>query len=98
MTNPKENDLSVWWVPQVPGKPFRAPVPSVEAGAMLLTVLAEYDAFQYINSIKPDYCNAGGLTMFEDGEWVDWQDEDTGEEDPEEVYPQPSLGYCSILP
>jgi hypothetical protein len=21
---------------------------------------------------KPDFCNAGGLSVFEDGEWADW--------------------------
>jgi len=36
--------------------------------------LARYDAFQLDENIKPDYCNAGGLSVFDDGEWVDWED------------------------
>ncbi len=48
MTNPQEGDLRVWWVPQVPMEAFEAPVPDAKSGAMLLNVLAEYDAFQFI--------------------------------------------------
>ena len=69
----------VWWIPQIPGKPFTVPVGSREEGQKLLKVLADYDRFQFQNRIKPDYCNAGGLSVLEDGEWVDL-DED-GDED-----------------
>lgn len=81
----KEGDLKVWWIPQVPGKPFEVPVSSVEEAKKLLDVLAKYDAFQFENRIKPDYCNAGGLVVYEiervdgmdqRGDWVDWYDED----------------------
>ena len=72
---PKEGDLRVWWIPQVPGKQFTVPVESPAEGKKLLHVLAFYDIFQFENRIKPDYCNAGGLCVFEDGEWVDWSDE-----------------------
>ncbi len=76
--------LKVWWNPQVPMKSFEVEVDSVKEGALLLRVLADYDLFQYENHIKPDYCNAGGLVMFEDGEWTDWYDDETGIDDPEE--------------
>lgn len=72
----KEGDLMVWWIPQVPGKRFEVPVASVQEAQKLLVVLADYDIFQYQNRIKPDYCNAGGLMIYEDGEWTDWCDED----------------------
>lgn len=78
--------LKVWWIPQVPMKAFEVEVSAVEEGAKLLDVLALYDAFQFDNRVKPDYCNAGGLMMLESetGEWVDWYDEETGEDDPRE--------------
>ena len=83
------NKLKVWWIPQVPGKPFEVPVKSVEEGVKVMDILADYDAFQFENNIKPDYCNAGGLSMHEpdsddDGneQWTDWYDEETGEDDP----------------
>ena len=72
----------VWWIPQVPGKSFEVEVDSVIEGAKLMDTLAKYDDFQFKNNIKPDYSNAGGLMEFLDGEWVDWEDEKTGESDP----------------
>lgn len=81
--------LQVWWIPQVPMKPFTIEVSSVEEGVKIMKVLALYDDFQYKNRIKPDYCNAGGLNEWDDdsdGEgnpgWVSWCDEETGEDDP----------------
>ena len=97
MSDNNEGDLQVWWIPQIPGDPFTVSVSTVEMAAKLLTVLAEYDAFQYAQGVKPDYCNAGGLCVWEDGEWCDWQDEETGEDDPCDAYPQPGLGWCSKL-
>ena len=85
----KPGDLQVWWIPQVPGKAFNVDVSSVEEAAKLMSVLADYDLFQFKNKIKPDYCNAGGLNIYEsdsDGEgnpgWASWSDEKTGEDDP----------------
>ncbi len=81
-------DLQVWWIPQIPMTAFVVPVSSVAEGAKLLRVLADYDLFQFEHRIKPDYANAGGLQVwFDDGEgdsgWVDWDDPETGETDPE---------------
>lgn len=75
--------LKLWWIPQIPMKAFEVEVSSVEEGVKLLDVLADYDAFQFENNVKPDYSNVGGLMIQEpDGEWVDWYDEATGEDDP----------------
>ena len=37
-------------------------------------MLSAYDGFQYENRIKPDYCNTGGLQVFDEDkqEWIDW--------------------------
>jgi hypothetical protein len=32
--------------------------------------------FQLANNIKPDYCNCGGLSVWNDNEWEDWNDEE----------------------
>ena len=76
--------LQVWWIPQVPGKQFTTSVDSVEEGVKIMDVLAFYDIFQFENNIKPDYCNAGGLVMWDEDreEWEDWHDEATGEDNP----------------
>lgn len=77
-TKPK---LRVWHIPQVPGKAFHVDVESPAEAAKILEVLAEYDLFQFKCNIKPDYCNAGGLTVKEGDDWVTWCDKDGDEID-----------------
>lgn len=70
-----DKKLRVWWMPQVDtGKTFYVPVQSVEEGKKVMDFLAVYDAFQLQNHIKPDYCNTGGLEMFnkEENKWEEW--------------------------
>ncbi len=71
----KHHQLRVWHIPQVPGKAFNVEVENIEQAKLLLTVLADYDAFQFENRIKPDYCNVGGLEIFDD-EWIEWENEE----------------------
>lgn len=68
--------LEVWWIPQVPMKSFVVKVNNLREGKLLLTVLADYDLFQYENRIKPDYSNAGGLRVLDKDEWEDWYSSD----------------------
>jgi hypothetical protein len=81
----KPGDLSIWWIPQIPGKPFRFPVGTPKEGKLLLDCLAQYDLFQLANNIKPDYCNCGGLSVWNDNEWEDWQDEHGNDIDNTEI-------------
>jgi hypothetical protein len=74
---PQTDDLRVWWIPQVPMEPFLVKIQSVEEGRQLQSILAAYDFFQFDNYIKPDYSNVGGMERFEDGEWVDVDEEET---------------------
>ena len=88
--------LRVWWIPQVPMREtFYVPVQSPEEGKKIMDLLAAYDAFQLQNRIKPDYCNVGGLQMWdeEEGEWTDWylETEDDYYEDVDEYCEQCSL-------
>lgn len=68
--------LRVWWIPQVgaDGGAFYIPVNTVEEGKKIMDLLAAYDAFQLQNRIKPDYCNTGGIQIWneEESEWEDW--------------------------
>ena len=82
--------LKVWWIPQVPGKAFEVRVADLVQAELLLRSLAEYDQFQLDHNIKPDYCNMGGLVIFEDGEWLDWWSED-GEDFDEYIENHPKL-------
>ena len=71
-----EGDLRVWHIPQIPMKAFHIPVSTPEDAIRVMRILAEYDMFEYKNNVKDDYFNAQGLEVFEDGEWVDWYNED----------------------
>lgn len=79
-----EIKFRVYWIPQVPMKPFIAEVPTLEAGYRLCDTLGQYDLFQYENNIKPDYCNAGGVEFLHpknnNGEWDCAPDEDNPDE------------------
>jgi hypothetical protein len=72
---PKEGDLRIWWIPQVPGKAFEWPVADLAQAALMLDALAGYDDFQFAERVKGDYCNTGGLQIFTNG-WEDWEDEE----------------------
>lgn len=69
-----KNKLRVWWMPQIPCKAFYIPVHTPEEGKRVLDMLAAYDLFQLENDIKPDFCNAGGLQIWDEEEqdWNDW--------------------------
>lgn len=80
----KHGDLRVWWVPQIPMKPFRVPVKTLAEAKLLIETLADYDTFQFENNVKGDYSNVGGLQVFDvnntkdskNGSWVDWYDDE----------------------
>ncbi len=85
MNNPKVGDLMVFHIPQVPMKSFNVDVKNIEEAKKILTVLANYDIFQFENHVKGDYCNIGGLLVYEGNEesveedlpgWCDWYDEE----------------------
>jgi len=88
---PKIGDLRVYWMPQLGYDAFFVDVASPDEAKKMLDVLASYDQFQLDNRIKGDYCNAGGLNVFEadngDGVpgWCDWYSEDGDDIDAYEV-------------
>jgi len=78
-------------------KSFTVEVSSVEEGVRMMDALANYDAFQYENYIKPDYCNMNGLQVWDEtltdeemtemeltDRWVDWYSECQCYDDPRE--------------
>lgn len=92
-----EKKFRVWWIPQVGeiSEPFYVPVQSEEDGKKVMTILAAYDAYQLQHNIKPDYCNSGGIQLYDPNvaDWVDYDSEiedeysEDGDEysDPEEI-------------
>jgi hypothetical protein len=71
----KDGDLQVWWIPQLRMKSFDVPVNSIIEALLIIDTLGKYDAFQFENRIKPDYCNTGGLNVWENGEWCEWEND-----------------------
>ena len=73
-----DKQMKVWWKPQVPCSSFEVPVSTIEEAKLLLRTLAEYDAFQFEHRIKPDYCNAGGLIVWDETEkdWMNWESDE----------------------
>jgi len=69
-------ELRVWWIPQVPMKPFHVEVATTDEAKLILNTLAQYDLFQWRNHVKPDFSNAGGLEVFECGVWSEYEDGD----------------------
>ena len=94
-----KQQLRVFWIPQVPMTPFYVKVDSVKEGVKIMDVLAKYDMFQYATKVKPDYCNAGGLQMWdkEQNEWVDLYDEETDDYDPIEWLKNKEMDWLNNL-
>lgn len=74
--NPEQGAYCVYWIPQIPMPPFRRSVSSLDEAVKLLETLAFYDTFQFEMNVKGDYSNAGGLEIFEGGEWQEWESEE----------------------
>ena len=72
-----KNKLRVIHFAQVPCEPFIVEVKDEKEAFKILTVLADQHLFLYKNNIIPDYNNVIAVEMFEDGEWIDyWNDEE----------------------
>ncbi len=72
----KEGSLRVWHIPQLPMNSFYVNVETVEEAMKILDILANYDGFEFINKIKPDYSNAQGLEVFENNEWSEYENDE----------------------
>lgn len=70
----KKRIMRVWHIPQIPGKPFYIPVKNEKEAKKFLDALEGYDIFQFNNNVKPNFCNASGVEVFDEetNEWCDW--------------------------
>ena len=71
--------MRVWWMPQVGvDATFYISIKSIEEAKKFIDILSAYDCFQYNHHIKPDYCNTGGVQVWDEKaqEWIDWYYED----------------------
>lgn len=71
--------MRVWWIPQVGvDATFRVPVHSVEEAKKIMDVLGFYDCLLMNNDLRGDYCNCGGLEIWDEevNDWTDWYYDD----------------------
>lgn len=80
LANDGRAKFRVWWVPQIPMRPFLYGVPTYAAAKMLEDVLGKYDLFQFEHNVKPDYSNMGGVNwqhpVLTQGAWHDLDADD----------------------
>ena len=69
------NKLRVCHYPQIPCKPFIQEVESEREAFLVEQVMALQHLFLFENEMIPDYSNAISVQMYEDGEWVDYWNE-----------------------
>lgn len=84
MSNYSEGDLKIWYIPQVPMKPYEVDVVRrqgstdeayLENARAILEAIVGLSIFEFDNLIKPDYSDAAGISRLEDGEWNDVEEE-----------------------
>ena len=63
--------LKIWWNSNFGEPNFEWPVKDIDEAKYVLNLLAEYDLYL---AERVD-ANAGGLIVLENGEWVEWYDE-----------------------
>jgi hypothetical protein len=64
--------FKVWYIPQVPGKPFEVQVDNLVTARLILDTLTNFSGFEFEHRVKPDYCDAGGIAVLDDdGDWID---------------------------
>lgn len=70
------NKLRVAHYPQIPCKPFIVAVKDEEQAYLISETLADQHLFLYDNNFIPDYSNIILVQMYEDGEWLDYYNEE----------------------
>lgn len=68
---PEEGDLAVWRIVNPPAKARHFAVPTPAVGAFFIQALSIADLGN-----GDIFSNVMGLNVYEDGEWIDWYDDD----------------------
>lgn len=85
---PTPGALKVWYIPQVPMKPFEVEIPhrdgdeekELALAVILRDTIINFSIFEFENNVKPDYSDMDGISRWEDnGDGFDWYDVDEEE-------------------
>lgn len=71
--------FKVWYIPQIPGKPFEVERDTAREAFAALDMLGSFSFFEYTNKVKPDYADAGGVSEWNEAE-QEWDDIEPEEE------------------
>lgn len=91
MLQARENDLQIWFMPQIGGPMFTHRITDGKEGVYLIDAISQYDLYCHRHSLRPDFANGGGINRYERDfdtnqlEWFTYYDDETGEE-PEDIY------------
>ena len=71
--------FKAWYIPQVPMKAFEVERGSAAEALAALDLITDFSIFEFDNKVKPDYCDAGGVTVWDEAEqaWIDYDTEAT---------------------
>lgn len=82
-TQPNEDDIRVWYIPQIPMEPYVVHVPNGSLGeaVRIREAIIGLSIFEFEHNVKPDYSDAAGIERYEiDGEGgFDWYEIDESE-------------------
>lgn len=70
------NKLRVCHFPQIPCEPFIVEVKDEFEANLIVETLANQHLWLFDNNFIPDYSNVITVDMFENGEWVDYWNEE----------------------
>lgn len=78
MTDRWGNDnqkFKAWYIPQIPMKAFEVVVDTATEAQAALDLLINFSIFEYDNKVKPDYCDSGGIVVWDeaDQDWTDYE-------------------------
>lgn len=71
------NKFKAWYIPQVPMKAFEVECATAAEAERVLDLITDFSIFEFDNKVKPDYCDAGGVVVWDDHscEWWDYEPE-----------------------
>jgi len=66
--------FKAWYIPQVPMKAFEVERDTAAEAQSALDLITDFSIFEFENKVKPDYCDAGGVAVWDETEqeWVDY--------------------------
>lgn len=82
-------DYRVWYIPQVPGKPFLVTVSTLDSAINILVLLEQFSSWEFHEKIKPDFSDASGIMRYTADGW--------DEVDSEEYVPRRMAIMAAIL-